>query len=187
MDQDQALVDKKKFKKAYKKAVRSAELEKKAELQMNSLMDIFVNVLIYLLMNYSTSPVDVSQTEERRLPESYSKLQLKHTTTLGVTTKAILVNRKKVCPLQDGRVDPALKKDKQAQSYLIVPLLEKLKEAASKRKKIAKFNKAIQFKGIVTIVADERMPFRLLSEIMYTAGQAEFGKFKFAVVRKAAK
>ncbi len=177
---------KRKFKKAYKKALRAHELEKKAELQMNSLMDIFVNVLIYLLMNYSTSPVDVTQNENRRLPESTSRLMLKHTTTLGVTVSTILVNRKKVCDIQDGRVDPNLKKDKQASSYLIVPLYEKLKEAATKRKKIAKYNKAVQFKGVITIVADEKMPFRLLSEIMYTAGQAEFGKFKFAIVQKGA-
>ena len=183
MNSPSLVLDKKKKKKAYKKAVRAAELERPADLQMNSLMDIFVNVLIYLLMNYSTSPVDVSQTDERTLPKSSSTLQLKHTTTVGITTKAILVNRKKVCDVQDGRVNSNDKKDKQAQNYLIVPLYEKLKEAATKRKKIAKFNKAVDFKGIVTIVADYRMQFRLLSEIMYTAGQAEFGKFKFAIVR----
>lgn len=175
---------KRKEKKAARKAARDHDMDKEATLNMNSLMDIFVNVLIYLLMNYSTSPVDISQSPERKLPKSTTTLPIKHSTTIGVTKRSILVNRAKVCDVRDGRVDPSLKKDKQASSYMILPLFEKLKEAATKRKKIAKYNKSIKFKGVVMIVGDENMPFRLLSEIMYTAGQAEFGKFKFAVVRK---
>lgn len=175
---------KKKEKKQHRKEARNREFEKEASLNMNSLMDIFVNVLIYLLMNYSTSPVDITQSPERQLPKSTTTLPIKHTTTIGVTKRSILVNRKKVCDVRDGRVDPSLKKDKDASSYMIIPLFESLKAAATKRKKIAKYNKAIKFKGFATIVADSDMPFRLLSEIMYTAGQAEFGKFKFAVVKK---
>ncbi len=168
-------------RKKQKRAGRAKE--EKTELKMTSLMDIFVNVLIYLIMSYSTSPIDVAQTDERKLPTSTAKLPIKPTTTIGITTKAILVNRKKVCDVRDGTVDAQLKKDQQPSSYLILPLLERLKDAANKRKKLAKFNSAIKFKGIVTIVADSRMPFRLLSEIMYTAGQASFGKFKFAIVK----
>lgn len=174
---------KRKAKKQARAEKRKRELDESVSLKVTSLMDIFVNVLIYLLMNYSTSPVDITQSPERRLPKSSTQLPIKHTTTIGVTKKSILVNRKKVCDVRDGRVDPSLKKDKQASSYMILPLFESLKEAATKRKKIAKFNKSIKFKGMVTIVADEKMPFRLLSEIMYTAGQAEFGKFKFAVIK----
>lgn len=170
-------------RKKAKRAERNADLEGKAELRMTSLMDIFVNVLIYLLMNYSSSPIDTAQTDERQLPKSSAQLPVKHTTTIGVTTRAILVNRKKVCDVRDGTVDAQLKKDQQPSSYLILPLLEKLKDAANKRKKLAKFNSAIKFKGVITIVADHRMPFRLLSEVMYTAGQASFSNFKFAVIK----
>lgn len=176
--------EKRKQKKAKKKAIRDAELEKKAILQVTSLMDIFVNVLIYLLMNYSTSPVDISQSKERTLPKSITRADVKHSTTIGVTTKSILVNRKKVCEVLKNTVDPSLKKDKQASAYMIMPLFKRLKEEVQKQKKIAKYNPAAAFKGVVTIVADQNMSFRLLSEVMYTAGQAEFSKFKFAVVKK---
>jgi len=67
---------------------------------------------------------------------------------------------------------------------LITPLFKELKEDVQKQKKIAKYNPSAAFKGEVTIVADQDMSFRLLSEVMYTAGQAEFSKFKFAVVKK---
>lgn len=170
-------------RKKAKRSERTAAMDEKAEVNMTSLMDIFVNVLIYLLMSYSSSPVDVSQTDELKLPGSSSQLPIENTTSVGITTRVILVDRKKICDVRDGTVDAQLKKDQQASSYEILPLLESLKDAANRQKKLAKFNSAIQFKGIVTIVADHRMTFRLLSEIMYTAGQAEFGKFKFAIIK----
>ncbi len=179
-----AIEEKRKQKKAQKKAERDAALAKKAELNVTSLMDIFVNVLIYLLMNYSTSPVDVEQSKDHTLPQSITKLDVKHTTTIAVTKRIIMVNRKKVCDVVKNTVDPSLKKDKQASSYMITPLFKTLKEDVQKQKKIAKYNPTAAFKGVVTIVADQDMSFRLLSEVMYTAGQAEFSKFKFAVVKK---
>ncbi len=181
--QAKRLKKKKKEAEEIRKLKRAQAMSEKIELKMTSLMDIFVNVLIYLLMNYSASPIDVAQTEERRLPKSFSQLQLKESITVGVTTRKILVNRKPVCDVRDGAVDPSLKRNREASEFLIVPLHEKLKEAVSKRKKMAKIT-GVKFKGIVTIVADHRMPFRLLAEIMYTAGQAEFSKFKFAIIQK---
>lgn len=170
-------------RKKAKRAELAASLDEKAEITMTSLMDIFVNILIYLMMSYSTSPIDIDQTDERKLPSSTAQLPIENTTSIGVTTRVILVDRKRVCDVKDGAVDAQFKKDQQANAYLILPLLESLKDAANKQKKLAKFNTAAQFKGLVTIVADHRMTFRLLSEVMYTAGQAEFGKFKFAVIK----
>lgn len=182
--EQRAAIEKAQYRKALKKALRNKALEEKAELKVTSLMDIFVNVLIYLLMNYSTSPVDITQGKERTLPKSTTKGKLSHTTTVGITKSVILVNRKRVVELIEGRVEAGKKQDKQASSYMIMPLYEKLKDAVAKRKKIAKYNKQ-KFKGMITIVADQDMSFRLLSEIMYTAGQAEFGKFKFAAIKKS--
>ena len=177
------LAEKQEYKKQLKKALRDAEFGSEAELKMTSLMDIFVNVLIYLLMNYSTSPVDVQQTEDRKLPKSTTKIAVKDAITIGVTKKMILVNKKRVCEVQDGSVDASYKKDKKADSYVIMPLFKALKDAANKAKKLSRRNSSIKFKGEVMIVADRNMPFRLLAEVMYTAGQAEYGKYRFAVIR----
>ncbi len=37
--------------------------------------------------------------------------------------------------------------------------------------------------GIV-LVADQGLPYRLISEILYTAGQAEYGKYRLLVLKK---
>lgn len=43
---------------------------------------------------------------------------------------------------------------------------------------------AAEFKGVATLVVHEHTPYRLLTELMYTAGQADFPNFKFAVIKK---
>ena len=40
-----------------------------------------------------------------------------------------------------------------------------------------------EYKPVVTIIADQTTPYRLVTEVMYTAGQAELSKFKFAVIK----
>lgn len=177
------VLEEKKYRNLEKKAKRRAGDDDVPTLKMDSLMDIFTNILIYLLMNFSTQPVALSQTDELTIPNSNTKLALEHTVAVAVTKSAILVDRKKVCDIRDGRVDASLKKDRQASSYYITPLFEALKVAATKKKRIAKYNKEVKFEGLITVVGDHRVPFRLLSEVMYTAGQAEFGRFKFAVIK----
>jgi biopolymer transport protein ExbD len=39
------------------------------------------------------------------------------------------------------------------------------------------------FKGRVLLLADQSLPFEIVRQVMYTAGQAQYGEFRF-VVRK---
>ena len=49
-------------------------------------------------------------------------------------------------------------------------------EEVEKQKYIAKYNPAAPFTGRVNVVADRRIPYRTLMEVLYTAGQAELGE-----------
>jgi len=40
-----------------------------------------------------------------------------------------------------------------------------------------------QFKGEILLQVDKEMPFSVVRTVMYTAGQAQFGKFKFVVYK----
>ena len=37
---------------------------------------------------------------------------------------------------------------------------------------------------MMTIIADKTVTFRLLTEVLYTAGKAQYDKYKFAVIKK---
>ena len=69
---------------------------------------------------------------------------------------------------------------------MIDPLYDSLTEAVDHQKKVQKYNKQSKFEGIITVIADRHVPFGLLTKVMYTAGQAEFSKFKFMVVKGGA-
>jgi hypothetical protein len=40
------------------------------------------------------------------------------------------------------------------------------------------------FKGELVLIADQTIPYRMVSEVLYTAGQAEYGKYRLVVLKK---
>jgi hypothetical protein len=98
---------------------------------------------------------------------------------LVVSRKGILVNNQAVVRLlDDGQVDPTEK-----QGMIIPKLAEALKKEADQHKMIARFNSKVKFEGLLLVVADKGTKFTTLTDVLYTAGQVEFGQFKFAVLK----
>ncbi len=62
-------------------------------------------------------------------------------------------------------------------------MYDALKKEVDKQKYIARFNKDAPFTGRVNVVADKKIPYRTLMEVLYTAGQAELGEYKFMVLK----
>ncbi len=145
-----------------------------------SLMDILTIILVFLLKSYSTDPVQLKQAEDLKPPFSSAELRPAESTTLTVTLNHLMVDDKPVMKIEQGVVSEA---ERSGGGYLIDPLFQALQEAVDHQKRVASFNKSAQFTGVVTIISDRHVPFRLLSQVMYTAGQAEFAKFKFMVVK----
>ena len=81
-------------------------------------------------------------------------------------------------------MDSSVKRDG-ASGYLINPLLNQLQKHATRLKKIEKMTRGrMKFKGEMVVVADQGLPYRLISEVLYTAGQAEYGKYRLLVLKK---
>ncbi len=93
-------------------------------------------------------------------------------------------SREEVQALQKMRfkVDKSFKEDGNDENFLIVPLHKAL-QASVKRLKAENLELQREFKGIATIVADKDIPFRMIAEIVHTAGMAELGDIRFAVVK----
>lgn len=157
--------------------------EEPGGLSMNSLMDIMTIILVFLLKSYSTDPVQLKSAPDLKPPFSNSELKAVESTIITVTLNNIMVDDAPVAKLDGGKVSQA---DLSGGSFLIDPLLQKLNETVEHQKRVYSFRDKKQFEGIATIVADRHVPFELLSQVMYTAGQATFGKFKFMVVKGGA-
>ena len=165
----------------YKKKVRRKKnLDEVGGLSMNSLMDIMTIILVFLLKSYSSDPVQLKAAEDLKPPFSTSELKPSQSTTVTVTLNNILVDDKPVIGLEAGKVAES---DRSSGGFLIDPLFQSLTDSVEHQKKVLKFRKDKEFSGIVTIIADRHVPFELLSQVMYTAGQATYSKFKFMVVK----
>lgn len=163
-----------------KKKKRRA-LDEAGPLTITSLMDIMTIILVFLLKSYSANPVQLKGGDELKLPFSTATLNPAESTAITVTLKDILVVDEPVARLENGEVSEA---DLSSGEFLIDPLYEALQQEVDNQKKVEKFNSAAKFSEIVTIISDRNVPFSLLSKVMYTAGQASFSKFKFAVIKK---
>ncbi len=150
---------------------------------INSLMDAMTIILVFLLMNYSIDPLRIDSGEDLKLPPSTTEIDPKPSAESTIRERGIVVNDKLVVPVKNGQVDKVHKQGEE-DSLQIQPLFEALNEEAQRQKNMAQLAGG-KFDGVLTVIAHQENPYRLLTEVLYTAGQAEFQKYKFAVIKGA--
>lgn len=79
-------------------------------------------------------------------------------------------------------VDKTFKENGDENSFLIVPLFRELEKKVKEQKEE---NKELgrEYKGLITIICDRDIPFRLIAEIVHTAGMAELHDIRFAIIK----
>ncbi|MCP4677791.1 MAG: hypothetical protein GY854_20185 [Deltaproteobacteria bacterium] len=165
-------------KKSRKEKRRSRDACGSPKLLINSLMDAFTIILCFLLKSFGADPVQIRESDDLKLPRSTSKDPLVDAIVIGVSTRSIQVDDKKIVDLRNGNVDESLKRGGR-EGLLINPLFTELKEKVGHLKMIAARGGQQDFRGLALVVAHQGTSYRLVSEILYTAGQAELEDFKF--------
>lgn len=155
--------------------------EIKTDVNINSLLDILSVILVFLLKSFASSTVQVKPSPELQIPYSGSVMPVEESVAVTVTMGTLLVNDKPVLRFENGE----LPKNQVQSGYLITPLAASLNEERKHQELVAQYNKNAEFKGLVTIIADRNVPFKLLTQVMYTIGQANFSKYKFATIKAA--
>ncbi len=79
-------------------------------------------------------------------------------------------------------VDKRHKEDGSDKSYLIEPLKNELEKLVKQQREE---NEALdrEFDGVTTVIVDRDIPFRLLTEIVYSAGKAGLYDIRFAIIK----
>jgi biopolymer transport protein ExbD len=169
----------------YRKAMaRKKRVEREAageikELNITAMMDMMTIILVFLIKSYTASSITVTASEDVRPPLSTTRLTPKDTIAITVTPKSILVGDKKKVDLTNMAVKPSDLDGKR-----ILPLDAALQKEVEKLKYIAERNPAAPFNREVAIIGDKRVPYELLSSVLYTAGQNELENFRFVVLQK---
>src|SRR6478752_7619131 len=150
-----------------KKAIRSyarklSEPEVIKDLNITPMMDMMTIILVFLL-------------------KSFTELKPKLAVTVTVTKKVILVEGDAIAPINAGRVDPAVKRDGE-NGYYITALVDILEKHGRREKKVAEMT-GQKFEGQLMLVADQTTPYRLLTEVIYSCGQAEYANYRLLVLK----
>ena len=146
---------------------------KKTTLSLVSLMDVFTILVFFLLSNSSSNEV-LSNPKEIALPDSVVESKARETIVIFVSDKVILLQGEPVMA-----TDEALSSKKE----IIVSLRDELLKQKDKIIGIA--TKAAAKGKEVTILADKKIPFKLLKRIMSTCTSAGYAKISLAVIQKA--
>ncbi len=117
------------------------------------------------------------------VPSSSTQLHPQENITVTISEKEVAVNDRKVVEVRNGLIPAAAKEGKRAEAFYVGAIHEALRKEVDKQKYIAKYNKDAPVAGRLNVVADKKIPYRTLMEVLYTAGQAELGEYKFMVLK----
>lgn len=169
-----------KFRKAKRKwNNREHEI---GELNLTAMMDMLTILLVYLLKSYNTNPA-AQLNEGVAPPDSTSRLEIKESMAISVSLDQIMVESKQVLVLVNGELR---EDDVQGggTARLITPLYDALDAEVTKVKGLHERGMGPEFEGKALIIADRHVPYKLLSSVLYTAGQAQLSQFQFVILKQ---
>jgi len=171
---------------ALKKAKRDADA---GGLSITSMMDMMTIILVFLLKSYSTDDISVAASDDLVLPVSTTMVKPSLAVNLVVTRSLVVVDGVEVLRLTEeadeenpGEMLVAVPDDEK-KGQLITRLYDRLLEKAEDSKQLAEMtaSEEHEFKGRILMQCDKNLPFSVIREVMYTAGQAQFSEFRFVV------
>ena len=171
------------------KKARRPEVD--TNLNINSMMDMMTIILVFLLKSYSASDVSVAPSDNLTLPFSSAQKAPEVSVNLVIERGQVLVDGVPVLQLgreadeESGKELPIIPED-EMQGQNISKLYDVLFEKAESAKTLGERsnNPDLAFKGRILLQVDREMPYSVLRSVMYTAGQAQFGEFKFVVYKQ---
>ena len=169
-----------------KKAVRSyarklSEPDVIKDLNITPMMDMMTIILVFLLKSFTSSTSIIPQDANMSLAPSITRMTVKQAVPVTITKRVVLVEGEAVAPINNGKVDPALKRDGE-NGYYITPLVDILQRVSNKERKVAEMT-GRPFDSELMIIADRNTPYRLLTEILYSCGQAGYANYRLLVLK----
>ncbi|MBI5509747.1 MAG: biopolymer transporter ExbD [Deltaproteobacteria bacterium] len=180
--EQQAELDHEKERKRYRKG-RRAKRDKAGEikeLNITAMMDMMTIILVFLLKSYMTSSAAVTISEDLKIPRSTTQAKPEDAINVTVTLAQVAVNDKAACPVVNGAIPEDYR---EGSGMMISPVFDALTKEVEKQKYIAKFNPKQPFTGKLNVIADRRVPYHTILEVLYTAGQAELGQYKLMALK----
>jgi len=159
-------------------------------LSITSMMDMMTIILVFLLKNFSSQDISVKSSADLQLPLSSALKAPKTAVNVVVSRVDVIVDGVKVMDLESTTDEvtgqaTVMVPEGELKGQLITTLYEKLLDKAEQAKDIGARagGGEFDFKGQVLMQCDKRLPFSVIRQVMYTAGQAQFSEFRFVVIK----
>ncbi len=170
------------------------------ELQLTSMMDVLIIIVVFLLKSYSTSISNFSSVPGIKIPISSSLDLPPDSLQVIVTPEAMHVDNQRILEFQvtadassnSGEATYNFKKsDLDEGGRRIVPLYDALVRAKEKSELIKSKSRLrdadgnpLPFEGILAIQADKAVQYDTVRRVMYTAAAAGYKIFRFLALKK---
>jgi biopolymer transport protein ExbD len=178
---------------------RARRIQKGFELQLTSMMDVLVIIVVFLLKSYMTSTNSFTTVPGLKLPLSASQDVPADSLHVIITPEAITFENERIVEFVQtgaglGGNDATYAfrtKDLDEGNRRVLPLYDALIKARDKSELLRAKSKArdaegnpLPFEGVLAIQADKRVHYDTLRKIMYTAGAAGFKVFRLLAMRR---
>jgi biopolymer transport protein ExbD len=174
------------------------KINKAFELQLTSMMDVLVIIVVFLLKSYNIATHNFSSTPGLKMPVSGSPDSPSDSLQVIVTPEYMTVENERILDFEQGmnavgsnEVIYAFRPtDLDEDGRRVVPLYDALMKAREKTELLLAKSKArvdgkpVAFEGILAVQADKQVKYDTLRKIMYTAGAAGFKTFRFLALKK---
>jgi biopolymer transport protein ExbD len=157
------------------------EAEEISFLNIMPMMDMMTILLVFLIKQFSVQQLTLDAAAGLKLPASTSRQAPQPAVNITITETAIVIEGDAVVRVKNGVVEAAWK-SQGAGGYAITPVVNALSKHRARLTKLARLSSG-SFDGIAVVMADKRTPYRLLAEVLYSAGQAEFNNYRLVALQ----
>jgi biopolymer transport protein ExbD len=149
------------------------------DIDITSLLDILVILLIFLIKSYNTSGITLNIPEGIELPTSKSSSVNTPGVVIQVSKDKIWVDNKAV--LDTANLPSALYDNG---GRRIIPLFNELARKQEEIKNLAmKTNNQVkEFSGTANLIIDKSLKYSYVKKVMFTCASAGFKEYKFVVM-----
>jgi biopolymer transport protein ExbD len=145
-----------------------------AELNVVPMVDMMTMLVIFLLQQFSATGEVLYMQKDIRLPDARHGQMVEAAPTVAISAEQVVISGLKVADVADLDRDAG---------YLDIPALEeRLREEKKKWDFIHQNDPSQKWDGMVTIQADQKVPFRIVKRVMYSCGVAGYFNLNFAAL-----
>jgi biopolymer transport protein ExbD len=157
-------------------------------LNITAMLDMMTIILVFLLKSMSQSSASLPQSGDLTIPKSVLTTEASQEGVAVLISKSsIIVDDNLIAQVPSDATHGLEAKYKRSgpTDLYIVPLANALQSWRERDRQIRLATGKDPSSSEAIIIADAGTPYRLLTEVLFTLGQAEFGKFHLMVLQGA--